>query len=171
MLDSEVAAEVARLTAVELEASRVELTEARTGEAAMNRRLDENDAQLTAAGDRLQRVETDRRDASTEIEALQGHLAELTDRVAREAQRIAELEASIIAERRRRWILHHQRRAADRSRDDAREVVQGLRAIADALQNVGGGRAAGVPADGEAGGEARDVSALLLSGPCHPIHP
>ena len=92
---TEAAAEVARLTAVELEASRVELTEARTGEAAMNRRLDENDAQLTAAGDRLQRVETDRRDASTEIEALQGHLAELTDRVAREAQRIAELEVQL----------------------------------------------------------------------------
>ena len=50
-----------------------------------------------AAGDGLQRVETDRRDAATEADALQTHLDELTDRVAREQERIAELEAELPA--------------------------------------------------------------------------
>lgn len=92
---AEATAAVAALSAVELEAARVELADARSAEQALTRQLDENDSRLTAAGDRLQRVETERRDAATEIEALQGHLAELTERVAREANRITELELQL----------------------------------------------------------------------------
>jgi chromosome segregation protein len=92
---AEATASVAALSAVGLEAARAELVDARSAEQSLTRQLDENDSRLTAAGDRLQRVETERRDTSTEIEALQGHLAELTDRVAREAQRIEELELQL----------------------------------------------------------------------------
>ena len=74
-----------------LESARAELADAVAAEAELARLLDANDARLTAAGDRLQRVETERRDATTESEALAGHLAELTDRVGREEARIAEL--------------------------------------------------------------------------------
>ncbi|MSZ23504.1 MAG: AAA family ATPase, partial [Actinobacteria bacterium] len=64
-------------------------------EAGLARDLDANDSRLTAAGDRLQRAETDRRDAATEAEALNDHLGELTDRVTREDARIAELEGML----------------------------------------------------------------------------
>ncbi|MGZ4682939.1 MAG: AAA family ATPase, partial [Acidimicrobiales bacterium] len=46
-------------------------------------------------GDGLQRVETDRRDAATEADALQTHVDELAARVTRERERIAELEAEL----------------------------------------------------------------------------
>ena len=59
----------------------------------LTKQLDDNDSRLAAAADRLQRVETDRRDALTEAEALDGHLGELTERVDREVVRITELEA------------------------------------------------------------------------------
>jgi chromosome segregation protein len=75
--------------------ARTVLTEARAAESEVGARLDENDNRLSAAADRLQRVETERRDASTEAEALQGHLAELAERVDREGARIAELEVQL----------------------------------------------------------------------------
>lgn len=52
--------------------------------------------------------------------------------------RLTTLEADIIAERRRRWGVQHRRRAAERGLGDAREAVEGLRAVAAALQHVGG---------------------------------
>ena len=92
-------AEEAVLVAVEaaavLETARAELTDAASVEAGLARDLDANDSRLTAAGDRLQRAETDRRDAATEAEALNDHLGELTDRVTREDARIAELEGML----------------------------------------------------------------------------
>ncbi len=88
-------AAVSAASALELDAARVALADARAAEQSLIRQLDENDARLTAAGDRLQRVETERRDAATEIDALQSHLAELTERVAREASRITELEQQL----------------------------------------------------------------------------
>jgi chromosome segregation protein len=78
-----------------LRAARSHLIDARAAEDALAKQLDDNDNQLAAAGDRLQRVETDRRDAATEAEALRGHLGELTERVVREAERIAELEVRL----------------------------------------------------------------------------
>jgi len=81
--------------ALVLETARKELSEAAAVEAALARDLDVNDSRLTAAGDRLQRAETDRRDAATEAEALNDHLVELTERVTREDSRIAELEGML----------------------------------------------------------------------------
>jgi len=89
------AAEAAEQAGARLQSARAELVEARAAEAELSKQLDDNDNQLTAAGDRLQRVETDRRDAATEAETLQTHLGELTERVAREDERIAELEAQL----------------------------------------------------------------------------
>ncbi len=80
-----------------MERARTELNEAVAAESELARLLDANDARLTAAGDRLQRIETERRDASTESDALAGHLAELVERVAREDARIAELEERLPA--------------------------------------------------------------------------
>ena len=92
---ADAAAGAAALADERLGAARVELSAARQVEAELTKDLDANDSRLTAAADRLQRVETDRRDATTEAEALQGHLAELHERVEREDARIAELEARL----------------------------------------------------------------------------
>ncbi|MEZ5135359.1 MAG: chromosome segregation protein SMC [Acidimicrobiales bacterium] len=92
--DAAAAAEVARRRLDEASRS---LEESRRAEQELSRRLDDNDGRLAAAGDGLQRVETDRRDAQTEREALAAHLADLTERVERERERIAELEAQLPA--------------------------------------------------------------------------
>jgi chromosome segregation protein len=80
-----------------LVAARRTLAEAEQKALRLAKELDDNDTRLTAAADRLQRVETDRRDVLTERDALQGQLAELTERVAREQARIAELEVALPA--------------------------------------------------------------------------
>ncbi|WP_334144002.1 chromosome segregation protein SMC [Rhabdothermincola sp.] len=77
---------------VALAAARHALEEARRVEAELSRSLDDNDGRLSAAADGLQRVETDRRDAATESDALRAHLAELDERLDRERARIGELE-------------------------------------------------------------------------------
>ncbi len=76
-----------------LHGARSLLDEARHDESALARELDEHDGRLTAATDGLQRVESDRRDAATEEEALGGHADELAERLDRERARVAELEA------------------------------------------------------------------------------
>ena len=58
-------------------------------------RLDAIDSGLTAAADAVQRIEADRRDVITEIDALQGRFDELAVRVERESGRIKELEVSL----------------------------------------------------------------------------
>ncbi|MEO6318014.1 MAG: chromosome segregation protein SMC [Acidimicrobiales bacterium] len=78
-----------------LHGARSLLDEARQGEAALSRQLDEQDGRLTAATDGLQRVEADRRDAATEADALRTHAAELGDRLAREQARVAELDLTL----------------------------------------------------------------------------
>jgi chromosome segregation protein len=87
--DATAEVEVCRRRATE---ARLALDEARQAEAALSRRLDDNDGLLHAAGDGLQRVETDRRDAVTESEALHSHHDELAERVERERARVAELD-------------------------------------------------------------------------------
>jgi chromosome segregation protein len=78
-----------------LHGARSLLDEARHAESALARQLDEHDGRLTAATDGLQRVEADRRDATTEAEALTAHAAELSDRLAREQARVNELELTL----------------------------------------------------------------------------
>jgi len=96
------ATERARIAAIrvaeadaELQAARADAAAAVDAESELARLLDVNDARLTSAGDRLQRIESDRQDATTESESLAVHLVELTDRVQREDARIAELEARL----------------------------------------------------------------------------
>ena len=86
------AADVAQAAATVLHAARMELAEASTVEAGLAGELDINDSRLTTAADRLQRAESVRTDAAAESEALNEHLRELAERVAREEARIAELE-------------------------------------------------------------------------------
>jgi len=92
-------AEAAATTATHAESSlhgaRSLLDEARQAEAALSRQLDELDGRLTAATDGLQRVEGDRRDASTEADGLRSHAGELAERLAREQARVAELELTL----------------------------------------------------------------------------
>jgi len=92
---SEAALLVSLEASTALESARSALTGAQSIEAVIARELDANDDRLTAAGDRLQRAETDRRDTLTESEALKGHLADLVDRVSREEARISELETRL----------------------------------------------------------------------------
>lgn len=94
---AEQAALAVEQAAADLAAARQALEDARRAEAELSRALDDNDGRLSAAADGLQRVETDRRDAATESDALRAHLAELDDRLGRERERIAELESSLPA--------------------------------------------------------------------------
>jgi chromosome segregation protein len=71
------------------------VTEARTAEAEAGRALDRNDSRLVAAGDALQRTDADRRDLATEAASLETHAAELDERVARDGERRAALEAEL----------------------------------------------------------------------------
>jgi chromosome segregation protein len=68
---------------------------ARQVEADLSRQLDANDGRMSAAGDGLTRVEIERRDATTEAEALQAHETELAGRIDRERARVADLEAEL----------------------------------------------------------------------------
>jgi chromosome segregation protein len=88
---AEAEAELERLDSQLLEA-RQALAAAKAAEAELSRSLDANDTRLTGASDGLQRVEGERRDAATEAETLTSHLAEVTERVDRDAERVAELE-------------------------------------------------------------------------------
>ena len=87
--DTAAAVEVAHRRDIE---ARAELDEAKRVEHDLSRELDANDGLLSAAGDGLQRVETDRRDAATEADGQRVHLGELQERIDRELARIAELE-------------------------------------------------------------------------------
>jgi len=71
------------------------LVEAQRAEAEAARALDDHDGRVSAAADALQRVESDRRDAATEADALRGHLSELTEHVERDRVRVADLAASL----------------------------------------------------------------------------
>jgi chromosome segregation protein len=64
----------------DLDVARQALVAAREAEVAIGRRLDENDGRLAAAGDALERLESDRRDVATEVEALSDHLRHLEQR-------------------------------------------------------------------------------------------
>ncbi len=96
LVEAERRAEQAAI-AVEQAASRLASAQAALDDAVrveteLSRSLDDNDGRLTAAGDGLQRVETERRDATMEAATLQTHLDELAERQAREQARIDELE-------------------------------------------------------------------------------
>jgi chromosome segregation protein len=69
--------------------------QARRAEAELSRQLDDNDGRMSAAGDALARVETERRDVAVEHDALQAHLGELSGRTDRERERVSHLEGEL----------------------------------------------------------------------------
>jgi chromosome segregation protein len=81
----------------EVQRSKAELQAARQAEVELGKRLDSNDAKFTAASDALARVQGERRESTAEVETLERTVAELTERVERDATRIAELEELVPA--------------------------------------------------------------------------
>ncbi len=87
-------AEAARLVdarAGDVHDAKAKVADAQAAEADLGRQLDLNDGRLSAAGDALRRVETERRDALVETHAQAAHRGELADRLTRDDARIAEL--------------------------------------------------------------------------------
>jgi chromosome segregation protein len=144
------ALEEARLRAAEAERSMVvagsrladarqALDEARRAVEDLSRQLDGNDGRLAAGGDGLQRVETDRRDAATEAEALQTHLDELAARVGREQERIAELEASLPSLEAAEMAIAERGRAMGEARSRLEERAAEVGALRTDLEVRGAG--------------------------------
>ncbi|MFN8022888.1 MAG: chromosome segregation protein SMC [Acidimicrobiales bacterium] len=77
--------------------ARAELQAARQQESELTRRLDQHDASFTASSEALARAQAERRETSTEFEALERSLAEASERIERERARIVELEALVPA--------------------------------------------------------------------------
>jgi chromosome segregation protein len=74
-------------------AAKVELQAARSHEQDVSRRLDGHDAAFTASSDGLNRNQAQRRELQAESETVERGLDDVTQRVARELQRIDELES------------------------------------------------------------------------------
>ena len=90
------AAELEKCDAV-LRAARSEAQAARQAEADLARRLDANDARFTASSEALLRVQSDRRETVTEIEAMTRVVNEAVERIERERGRIRELNTLVPA--------------------------------------------------------------------------
>ena len=75
--------------------ARAELQAAKAAETALTQRLDANDARFTAASEGLARIQANRREAVAELETVERVVVEVTERVQRERQRIAELDALV----------------------------------------------------------------------------
>ena len=93
---SEAAADLERCE-IALRAAKAEQQAARQAEGDLARRLDANDARFTAASEGLVRVQSDRREAATEIDAVTRVIDESSERLERERGRIAELESLVPA--------------------------------------------------------------------------
>ncbi len=93
---SRAAAELERCDAA-LRAAKAEQQAARQAEADLTRRLDANDARFTAASEGLVRVQSDRREAATEIDAVTRVIDEASERLERERGRVTELETLVPA--------------------------------------------------------------------------
>jgi chromosome segregation protein len=92
---AEQAEQAAGEVAAEVADSRAVLQAARAAEVDLHRRLDSNDARFTAASESLARVQGERRETVAEIESLQRSIAEVDERIARETERLDELEALV----------------------------------------------------------------------------
>ncbi|QGG94844.1 chromosome segregation protein SMC [Actinomarinicola tropica] len=89
------ASELAEAAAGALAAAEADLATARAEQDAIAKELDANDGLLSAAGDALQRVETERRDATTQGEELRSRRDEQLARLERDRARRRELEATL----------------------------------------------------------------------------
>ena len=105
--------------------AKAELQAAQQAENELTRRLDANDARFTAASEALVRVQSDRREAVTEIESVERAVAEAAERVARESSRIAELDAIVPGLE----ADENAEQAAARARGEARARIEGRTAL------------------------------------------
>jgi chromosome segregation protein len=78
-----------------LAVTRHEQQAARQHEAELTRRLDAHDAGFSADSEALARAQTERREAQSDLEAVERGAAEAEERTGREAARVAELEALV----------------------------------------------------------------------------
>ncbi len=126
-----VAGAEADAAAAELAELRREVTAAREAEAEAGRELDRNDSRLVAAGDALQRTDADRRDLGTEAHALEAHAVELDERIGRDGERQAALEAELPG------LEADEARRQDRARAiaDARAGIEERAAAVAALRS------------------------------------
>ncbi|MBK5223829.1 MAG: hypothetical protein JJE52_13355, partial [Acidimicrobiia bacterium] len=76
-------------------AAEAQLAAARADEHGVAKELDANDGLLSAAGDALQRVETERRDIATQADALRSRRDDQAGQLERERERRAELDATL----------------------------------------------------------------------------
>ena len=77
--------------------ARAEQQAARQQEIELNRRLDQHDATFTASSEKLARAQSERRETTAELEALERSLTEADERIGRERARIGELESLVPA--------------------------------------------------------------------------
>ncbi|HMC51993.1 MAG TPA: hypothetical protein VKI64_04455, partial [Acidimicrobiales bacterium] len=120
---------VARITA-ELRAAQEGLGQARAAESDLSRSLDANDSRLSAAADAAHRLEGERRDAAVESDGVRNHLAELTERLELDQERMAELEAalpSLEAEEAAGAARRSQRRQARSRLEERASALEGRR--------------------------------------------
>ncbi len=117
---AEAAGVEADAAAEDLAARQREAAATRAAEGEAGRELDRNDGRLVAAGDALQRTDADRRDLATEAESLRDHAGELEERVGRDRQRVAALDAELPD------LEAEESRRADRVRAaaDARAAIE-----------------------------------------------
>ncbi|MEY2974685.1 MAG: chromosome partition protein [Actinomycetota bacterium] len=87
------AAETAARSEAALVSARAEVEAARSAEADVARRLDRNDARLTAASEALGQAQARRREVETESESLVASIGELDEVIAVEQRRLAQLES------------------------------------------------------------------------------
>jgi chromosome segregation protein len=90
------------------------LEEARAAEAEVARQLDANDERLSAANDALQRVEAESRDAATTMAADRAHRESTAERLARDSERVDELE-SLLPDLERAAAAESERILAERA--------------------------------------------------------
>jgi chromosome segregation protein len=91
------ASTAARRLAATFEQAKAELAAAQRGEADLGRQVDGNQNGLVSTEDALRRAEGERVDASSERDGQAAHRTELADRLARDEERVAELEALLPA--------------------------------------------------------------------------
>ncbi|CAB4880298.1 unannotated protein [freshwater metagenome] len=121
---SRAAAELERCEAA-LRAAKAEQQSARLAEADLTRRLDANDARFTAASEGLVRVQSDRREATTEMEAVTRVIDEASERLERERGHVAELESLVPALE----ADEQAEAAAARARGEARARIESRTAL------------------------------------------
>ena len=106
--------------------ARSALADARRSEQELSKALDRESSRRNAAQEALARIERDRGEGETEVEALRVHVAELNERARREVARVAELEARLPALEAEEAEVANQGRARAEARQRIDEQARSL---------------------------------------------